>query len=275
MGAGYFSTLGMELLAGREFTIADGEGAPTVALVNEAFARKFNLDGRNAVGKFMSTTSNTDSLTIQIVGLIRDAKYSDVKQEVPPLFFLPWVQQEEAGSLHFYVKTSLDPTQVMQPIRAVINRLDPNLPLQELKTLDQQVRENVFMDRMITTLAGAFALLATVLAATGLYGILAYTVAQRTREIGLRMALGADAEKVRGMVLKQMTLMLAVGGFIGVVGALALGQAAESLLYGMTGMDPVVVVSGVMFLSLIAMAAAFIPARRASLVDPMVALRYE
>jgi ABC-type antimicrobial peptide transport system permease subunit len=154
-------------------------------------------------------------------------------------------------------------------------RLDPNLPLEDLKTLPQQVKENVFLDRMISILSASFALLATILAAVGLYGVLAYNVAQRTREIGVRMALGADSGKVRAMVLRQVGVMIIVGGIIGIAGALALGRGAKSLLYELSGNDPVVIVSSVVVLALVALAAGYVPALRASRIDPMQALRYE
>ena len=277
VGPGYLATLGMPLMSGREFTASDGIGAPKVAMINEAFARKFNLDPREAVGKFMSTNSRNsdDELDIQIVGVIQDAKYNDVKEAVPPLFFTPYRQDESIGFNNFYVRTSLDTDQLLKAIPEVIRRLDPNLPVEQMKTLDQQVKENVFLDRMISTLAAAFAAVATLLASVGLYGVLAYTVAQRTREIGLRMALGAGAEKVRGMVLKQVARMLVIGGIIGVVAALGLGKAAQSLLFGMEGNDPWVVGAVTVLLGAIALGAGYLPARRASKVDPMTALRYE
>jgi predicted permease len=214
---GYFRTLGVPLMSGREFTPADVEKSPKVAIVNEAFTKKFNL-GRDAVGKHMAQ-GDSGPLDIEIVGIVQNAKYSEVKQEIPPLFFRPYRQIERVGSNCFYVRTSGDTAQLLRSIPAVIARLDPNLPLEDLKTMPQQVRENVFMDRMISTLSAAFAFLATLLAAVGLYGVLAYTVSQRTREIGLRMALGADAARVRGMILKQVGWMTLVGGVIGVVGA--------------------------------------------------------
>src|SRR5262249_22688278 len=156
----------------------------------------------------------------QIVGLIKNAKYSQVKDEVPPLFMLPYRQDSTLGSAQFYVRTAGDPMQILRAIPAVMSHIDPNLPLEELKTMPQQVKENVFMDRMISTLSAAFALLATLLAAVGLYGVLAYSVAQRTREIGVRMALGADASRVRGMVMRQVGVMTIVGAIIGIAGAI-------------------------------------------------------
>ncbi len=277
VGPHYFSTLGMPLLGGREFDESDVEGAPKVAIINEAFARKFNLDPRNAVGKWMSTNSRagSDDLDVQIVGVVQDAKYNDVKQAVPPLFFTPYKQDDGIGFINFYVRTSLEPQQILRAVPTVMKGLDPNLPVEDLKTLEQQVRENVFVDRMISTLASAFATLATLLAAVGLYGVLAYTVAQRTREIGLRMALGAGADRVRGMVLRQVTKMLLVGGILGILAALALGKAAGSLLFGLEGNDPWVVAAVSVVLAAVALGAGYIPAMRASKVDPMQALRYE
>jgi len=276
VGAGYFATLGMPLIAGREFTESDVAGAPKVAIVNEAFTRKFNLDGRNAVGKFMAPNSaNADELDTEIVGVVQDAKYADVKDPVPPLFFTPYMQDETLGFLTFYARVGLDPSQVMGAVPGVINGLDPNLPVEDVKTLEQQIQENVFLDRLISTLSGGFALLATVLAAIGLYGVLAYTVTQRTREIGVRMALGAAQANVRGMVLAQVGRMAIVGGVIGLVGAFFLGRAAQSLLYELEGNDPIVFVGVALLLGAVAFGAGYLPARRASRVDPMEALRYE
>jgi ABC-type antimicrobial peptide transport system permease subunit len=198
-----------------------------------------------------------------------------VKQEIPPLFFTPYRQDESIGFINFYVRTALEPDPLLRAIPEVLKGLDPNLPVEDLKTLEQQVRENVFVDRMISTLAAAFATLATLLAAVGLYGVLAYTVAQRTREIGLRMALGAGADRVRGMVLKQVTKMLVIGGLIGIGVALAMGRAAQSLLFGLEGTDPWVVVAVSAVLAAVALGAGYLPALRASKVDPMQALRYE
>jgi predicted permease len=276
VGPGYFSTLGIPLLAGREFSDSDVLGAPKVAIVNEAFTRKFGLDGRNAVGKFMATNqSDADELDVQIVGVVQDAKYADVKDPVPPLFFAPHMQTELTGALTFYARTEIDPGQVMRAVPALVAGLDSNLPVEGIKTLEMQVRENVFLDRMISILAGGFAVLATLLAAVGLYGVMAYTVAQRTREIGVRMALGAGQGTVIGMVLRQVARLTLVGGGLGLVGAWLLGRGAESLLYEVEGSDPLVFSGVVAVLTAVAVGAGYLPARRASRIDPMVALRQE
>lgn len=273
IGAGYMATLGVKVLSGREFTTSDRLGSTRVALVNETFVKKFKL-GKDAVGKFISEES-PDSLNIQIVGVVQDAKYSQVKQVVPPLFFRPWRQDARAGSMYYYVKTSLPPEQLLRTIPAMIKKLDPALPVEDLKTMPQQVRENVFLDRMISILSAAFAVLATLLAGVGLYGVLAYSVSQRTREIGVRMALGADGGRVRGLVMRQIGGMLLAGGIVGVAAAFGLGRAAQSLLYGLQGHDPIVFVLAVALLAGIAALAGYVPARRAAQVDPMHALRYD
>ena len=271
VGAGFFQLLGIPVLSGREFTTADQVGTQQVAVVNQAFADKFGL-GKDAVGKFMG---QNDSLDIEIVGLVPNTAYSEVKGEVPPVFFLPWRQDGNVYGMYFYVRSTLPPDQILGTLRSTMKRIDPNLPVEDLKTMPQQVRENVFLDRLISILAATFAVLATMLAAVGLYGVLAYSVAQRTREIGIRMALGAESGQVRGLVLKQVAVMLVFGGVLGTAGALGLGRAAQSLLFGLEGHDPVAFAAAVLLLTGVAFGAGFLPARRAAQVDPMQALRYD
>ena len=277
VGPGYFSALGIPLIAGREFTEADTLNSAPVALVNQTFAKKFGL-GNDAVGKFMGWAPGQgyrSKLDTTIVGVVEDAKYSEVKQTVPPQFFVPYRQDKAPGGMQVYVRTSGDLSQAASAITAVVKRLDPSLPIEALETLPAQVRNNTYLDRMITTLSAAFALLATLLAAIGLYGVLAYTVSQRTREIGLRMALGATPDRVRGMVLRQVAIMTLVGVLVGLAGALGVGKGAQSILFQMTGADPAVLALSAVGLALVALCAGFIPAYRASRVDPMRALKYE
>jgi predicted permease len=274
IGPAYFQTLDMPILAGREFTPADTMGSPKVAIVNEAFAKKFNL-GRDVVGKHIGDQGSAGKLTMEIVGLAQNAKYSDVKNEIPPQFFRPSRQDERAGFITFYARTSTDPERFLTYIPKAIARLDANLPVENLRTLPNQIRENVFLDRFISVLSTAFASLATLLAAIGLYGVLAYTVSQRTREIGLRMALGAAPASVRAMVMGQVGRMTIVGAAIGLAAAIALGQLAQSLLFQLKGSDPLVLTAAAVALTIVSAVAGFVPAYRASQVDPMTALRYE
>ncbi|MEP7348003.1 MAG: FtsX-like permease family protein, partial [Gemmatimonadaceae bacterium] len=273
-GAGYFTMIGTPLLAGRDFQTSDQYDGAKVAIVNLAFAKKFGL-GREAVGKFMGRSGGSDSLGIQIVGLAPNVAYNNAKSEAQPVFYLPWMQQGLVGQMYFYARTRLPSDQLIAAMPQMMKRIDPTLPVQDLKTMPQQLRENVFLDRMISILSAAFALLATLLAAVGLYGVLAYSVSQRTREIGVRMALGADRGRVQGMVLRQVGAMVGVGVTVGALGALGLGRAAQSLLYGLEGHDPVVFVTAMTLLAAVAFAAGWIPARRASRTQPMMALRYD
>jgi predicted permease len=275
IGPGLFRTLGVPLVAGREFTRADSEGSQSVAIVNEAFARKFNL-GRNAVGRRMQLgRSNTPNLDIEIVGLVQDAKYSSVKADVPPQFFRPYTQLGDPGAMTFYVRSTGDESQVLSAVPRVVADLDPVLPVEMLQTMTAQVREGAASDRVISRLSAAFAGLATLLAAIGLYGVLAYGVAQRTPEIGVRMALGADAARIRRMVLGQVGRVALVGAVAGSLAAVALGRVAGSLLFGLSGVDPLVLTGAVLGVAAVALAAGAIPAYRASRVQPIRALRYE
>ena len=271
VGPGFFGAMGETMISGRQFTPADVLGAPRVAIVNESFTKKFKL-GDHALGKLMGLG---DSLTHVIVGVVKDSRYSDVKEEMQPVFFLPYKQDTTVGSLVFYVRSSLPPAKLMPQIRATLAHIDRSLPVMSLKTMSQQLSDNVYLDRMISTLSAAFAALATLLAAIGLYGVLAYSVAQRTKEIGVRMALGADSSRIVTMVLRNVAAMTAAGALIGAAGAYGIGRAARSMLFGLDGRDPLIMIASAVLLGLVALLAGSIPALRASRIDPVNALRYE
>jgi predicted permease len=273
IGPNYFRTLGIPLLSGREFTTADREATSRVAIVNAAFVKKFGL-GRDMIDRRVAVWGDKEP-NIQIVGVVADAKYQAVKDKLRPVVYTAQLQDEKIGTVTYYVRTGGDPASLLRQISTVMARVDPNVPVQELKTLPQQIRENVAVDRMIGTLSAAFASLATLLAAVGLYGVLGYTVAQRTREIGVRMALGANQWNVRGLVLRQVAWMTLAGGVLGILAALAFGRTARSLLFGLDENDPVAVVTAAAVLGVVALGAAYLPARRASSIDPMRALRAE
>lgn len=267
----YFSTMGIPLLAGRGFGENDVLDASKVAVVNEAFAKKFHL-GREVLGKHISAWPDS-TLDVEIVGLVKDAQYSEVKDPAPPQYFTPYLQDTALGSMTFYVRTLSNPERVERPILGVIKQLDVNLSAENMKTLSEQVEEDVSTDRMISTLSTAFAALATLLAAVGLYGVIAYSISRRTKEIGVRMALGADSTRVRNMVLRQVGLMAAIGATAGTAVGLLLAHAARSLLFEMRSVDPTVVIGAAVVLASMAFAAAYVPAYRASKYDPMHALR--
>jgi predicted permease len=272
-GPGFFRTLQIPLLSGRDFSAADIAGRPRVAIVNETFANKFGL-GVDVVGKRMAIGSGVP-LDIEIVGLVRDAKYSDVKEEVPPQYFLSRLQEEEPGYVNFYARTELEPEDVLSAMSRVVAEVDASLPVRWLSTLPSAIRDRLFLERLIGMLSSGFAALATLLAAVGLYGVLSYSVAQRTRELGLRQALGATPRQLRSMVLRQVGWMGLIGGVAGVVLSFISGRAAEAVLFGLTGYDPLVLAAATIILAAVVLAAGYLPARKASNTNPLEALRYE
>lgn len=274
IGPGYFRVMGIQVLAGREFTAADGAGRPKVAIVNEAFARKFML-GRNPVGKRMRGGRGTGELDTEIIGLVRDTNYSAVKEVPPPLYYCPYRQSDNLGPLSFYLRTALPEDQLLRTVGNVIRRFDPALPIEGAKSMATQVGENIYVERLVGVLSATLAGLATLLAAIGLYGVLAYTVALRTREIGLRMALGADTARIRAMVIGDVGRMTAIGALAGLAAAGALSRLGRSLLFELEAHDPKVLVTSALILTLVALGAGELPARRASRIEPIRALRRE
>ncbi len=271
----YFSTLETPLIAGREFTDADTAASPKVCIINEKLAQRF-FAGRNPIGMHIARgAGNHVHPDIEIVGVVANSKWDSPRSDVVPFMYMPYSQESDLGSLAFYVRTERDPGTMAASVHSVMQELDANLPVNNMQRLAAQVDESMFNDRLVAVLSISLALLAALLAALGLYGVLAYVVARRTREIGIRMALGGQRSDIVRLVLGQGARLTLVGGAIGIVAALAVTRLAASLLYGVSAYDPLTFLGVVILLAVVAGAACYIPARRASNVDPMVALRYE
>jgi putative ABC transport system permease protein len=275
VGQDYFKTMGIPLIAGRTFTRADTATTPRVIVINEKLARRF-FAGRNPIGlNITQGTGNPNQSPMEIVGVVADSKWDGPRDTIQPFLYEPYSQRMNLGALTFYVRTEGDPTQTATTLRAVMERLDPNLPINDMRTLTAQLTNEMFNDRLVATLSISLALLAALLAALGLYGVLAYVVARRTREIGIRMALGGQRRDILRLVLGQGARLTLVGGAIGLGAALAATRLVANLLYGVSAYDPLTFVGVAIMLALVSGAACYLPTRRAVRVDPMVALRYE
>ncbi|HEV2687479.1 MAG TPA: ABC transporter permease [Bryobacteraceae bacterium] len=272
---GYFSALGVQLIAGREFTAADAQGSPKVAIVNEKFERYF-FGNESAVGHWFGFGGGNGVKTdIQIVGVAKDGKYASMRQVTPRFLYLPYLQGKNPGAMSFYVRTAQDPAQAAGAVRREVQRLDPNLPVTNLATMDQLIDDNIWLDRVVAVLSMSFGLLATALAAIGLYGVLAYTVARRTREIGIRLALGATRARILRLVMAEVSLVAGAGIVVAIPVSLALTRYLKSQLFGLSNADPLTLAGAALFLALVGVFAGYLPARRATRVDPVTALRWE
>jgi predicted permease len=275
VGPNFLATMGIPLLKGREFSETDTATSPKVAIINEAMARRY-FAGRDPVGLHFGFGGGRDvKLDIEIVAIVKDSKNIDVKQATRPFVFVPYAQSPHAGNATFYVRTNQDPVALTGTVRNLIAGFDGNLPVYGVKTLTAQVDEIMFTDRLVTVFSLCLGLLASLLAAVGLYGVMAYVVARRTREIGIRMALGATQTNVAWMILREILGMLAVGLCVGLAAAYGIGRVVQSLLFGVKAGDPIVFAIAAGLLVAVALLAGWLPSRRAANVDPMVALRYE
>jgi len=275
VGPNFLATMGIPLLNGREFSETDSATSPKVAIINEAMARRF-FAGRNPIGLHFGFGGGKDvKLDTEIVGVVKDSKNTDVKTAARSFVFVPYAQSQHAGNATFYVRTNQSPEALTATVRNLITGFDGNLPVYSVKTLTAQVDEIMFTDRLVTIFSLCLGLLASLLAAVGLYGVMAYVVARRTREIGIRMALGATQKNVAWMILREIVGMLAVGLCVGLIAAYGIGRVVESLLFGVKASDPIVFAIAAGLLVAVALLAGWLPSRKAANVDPMVALRYE
>jgi predicted permease len=276
VGPNYAETEGMTLLLGRDLGPGDTKGAPQVAVVNESFVRRY-LANQNPIGRRFSMDVPAKTYEIEIVGVVKNSKFNDPREGYDPLAFLPLAQAEGPASYAAYleIRTTTDTTAMAGSVRRGIQELDKNLPVTSIGTLSEQVSERLDKEYLIARLSSFFGLLALALACVGLYGLLAYRVARRTNEIGIRMALGADQRQVLWMVLRESLALVGVGVAIGLATAFAATRLISSQLYGVKATDPATIAAATMALAAVAVLAGYIPARRATKVDPMVALRYE
>jgi predicted permease len=272
---GFFATLRIPLHAGRDFTEQDAAGTPKVAIVNQKFARYY-FGSREAVGRHIGLGADPDTKAdIEIIAVVGDTKYETMRAPIPRQIFFPYLQDNRARHMTAYVRTDLGPSQMFPVMRATVHKLDANLPVYLMKTGERQRDDSLAVEKLAATLASAFGVLATVLAAIGLYGVMAFLVARRTREIGIRMALGAATGNVIWLVVREVLLLAGIGTAIGLPLALAVTRLLASQLYDIAPGDPVTILAAVSGIAAIAALSAYIPARRATRVDPVTALRYE
>ena len=274
VSAGFFQAMGIPLRAGREFTERDGMGAPKVVVVNETFARKY-FAGRNPIGgHLMIGGSNHPVFDHEIVGVAADVHIS-VRDKPEETIFTPYAQWNRPGRLVYYVRTAGDAGGLASTIRQLMRAEDPNVPMGDQKTMEINIQDDIYTDRLIAMLSAAFGFLATLLAAIGLYGVIAHAVARRTAEIGVRMALGAQPAVVLRMILWEAGRMAALGIGLGLMAAYLASRYIESQLYGMRAADPAIFTAGAALLAAVAVVAALVPGWRASKIDPVAALKYE
>jgi predicted permease len=271
----YFSTLRIPLLYGREFNAGDQAGSNKVIIINEAMV-KASFPNRNPIGVHIALGGgNGVKPDMEIVGVVKNAKADHVRSGDRPYFYQPYSQFGKLFGMSFYVRTQQDPLSVMSALRETVRKADANLPLLELKTVRRVVDEDLFAERVIAGLSTAFGGLAALLAALGIYGVLAYLVVQRTREFGIRVALGAAAGNVRRLVFQEVGGMLLAGTILGLPLAYGLARLSESLLYGVRANDFWIYGGSLLVIAVVASAACYLPSRRATRISPTVALRYE
>jgi predicted permease len=276
VGTDFLSVMKIPMLAGRTFNARDTETSPPVSIINESLARKF-FPNQNPIGKRFSTLGpdDKDRKWVQIVGICRDTRYDSLRTPPGPLHFELYRQQDSADTLTYIVRTGMKPEAIVPSLRAAVQRIDRDLPLMDVRTQREQIDATTQQERMFATLTAGFGVLALALACVGIYGIMAYTVSQRTNEIGIRLALGAERGQVRGMVLREASWLAVFGVAAGLAVALALGRVVKSMLYGLQPADPLSLAGAGCLLLAVALLSGWVPAMRAARVEPMEALRHE
>jgi putative ABC transport system permease protein len=272
---GYFSSMGMTLQAGRGLSEADRAGTQKVAVVNESFARQYFGDARHALEHYLANGGGNVKPDIEIVGVVKDAKHRGVRKDIKRTVFTPYLQEADPGGMTFYVRTWQSPESAEATIRGAMQMLDSKLVLDTFRTMDEQIDDNLTAERVIALLAASFGVLAALMAAIGLYGVLAYSTAQRTSEIGIRMALGASRASVMRVVLAEVLWLTGIAIAVALPTSLLLGIAVRSQLFGIASWDPLTLSLATVVVLVVALAAALLPARRAAKVEPIMALRYE
>jgi predicted permease len=275
VSTGYFATLGVPVLAGRDFTERDDKGAPQVAIVNQRFADRY-FAGRNPIGRRIGMGGDPGTkLDIEIVGVVRDTRYESLREEIPYEVYQPYRQMDFVQGMSVYARATGDTAALFSAMRAAVQQVDANVPVYRVRTLEQQVDKSLMSERLLASLSGAFGALATLLAAIGLYGVMAYMVARRTREIGIRMALGAGGARVIWLVMREV-LMLAAGGVgVGLLAAWVATRLISTQLFGVQPTDALTMTAAALGIAAVAGLAGYLPARRAVSIDPMRALRWE
>jgi predicted permease len=273
VGNSFFATMGIPIVAGRGFDAQDTATSPKVAIINRSLARK-RFPNVDPIGKEFKTGDDTAGL-FRIVGICADTRYANLRDEPPPQFFMLHQQQSSVGGLTYALRTRLDPAALAPALRDAVRKVDRDLPIVDIRTQQEQIDSTMQTERVFASLTAGFGVLALALACVGIYGIMAYTVANRRNEIGIRLALGAQPGQVRAMILRESTWLAIAGIVTGTGAALGLTRLVKSMLYGVGTNDPLTIAAGVLVLLAVALAASWIPARRAAGVQPMQALRHE
>jgi predicted permease len=274
VSTGYFDTLGIRLITGRDFNTRDTRDSPRVCIVNEAFVRQYLPDGL-AVGRHIGLGPDPSARPdVEIVGVIGDAKYENLRDAAPRQVYIPFSQNLGSTGTVVYIRTTEDPAAFFGTVRSTLREMDATLPVYGMRTLEDQVDRSLLTERMIAMLAGAFGTLAMLLAMVGLYGVMSFTVARRAKEIGIRMALGAKANNVLGMMMREVAILMLGGIAIAVPVYLAVARYIRSQLYGIEPDDLINIAAVSLFVLAIGFISGYIPSRRALHVDPIRSLRY-